>query len=324
MAIDTRKQFFDTVSAMARGSPSLSGINTNLIVALHALLEEENVSRAAQAAGLGQSSMSYALSRLRAHFGDPLLVQDGRKMVPTRLARSLVGPVRQAVTHLERVFSGSSSFDPATSTRTFHVASTDNIELVLLPPLSRLLQADAPGIEVRIYSLAENWRSALKDGELDLKLGRSYDPGPGFIYQDLLRERIVGAVREAHPLKARRISLERYASLRHIRISPTPRVIDTVADLIDAQLHAVGLVRNVVLTVPHFLVAPFIVASSDLMLTAPARVIEAFRRPLHLRIVQPALTETEYSFSQVWSERADSDSGLQWFRHAIQRALVDV
>src|SRR5262249_24881455 len=116
---------------------------------------------------------------------------------------------------------------------------------------------------------------------------------------------------------------ERYASLLHIRITPIPRVLDTVADLNDAQLQAVGLARRVIVTVPHFLVAPFIVASSELMLTAPARVIEAFRRSLRLRVVQPAFPEPEYSFSQVWSERVDGDAGLRWFRNAIQRSLAD-
>jgi DNA-binding transcriptional LysR family regulator len=307
---------------MSRQSPSLAGVNTNLVVALHALLEEQHVSRAAHAAGLGQSSMSYALARLRAHFDDPLLVQDGRRMVPTRLAKSLVGPVRQAVQDLATVFSGNTPFDPVTSKRTFHVASTDNIELALLPRLAGLLEAEAPGVEVRIHPLLENWRSAVRDGELDLKLGRLYDPGPGFIQQELLRERFVGAVREGHPLKARRISLERYARLRHIRICPVPRVMETVADLIDSQLQAVGLARRVAVTVPHFLVAPFIVASSDLMLTAPVRVVDEFRRFLRLRTVALDLPAVEYAFSQVWSERMDGDAGLRWFRGAIRRAIA--
>ena len=308
---------------MPRQRPSLAGVNINLVVALHALLEEQHVSRAAHVAGLGQSSMSYALARLRAHFDDPLLVPEGGRMVPTRLARSLVGPVRQAVAQLETVFSGQALFDPLTSQRTFHVASTDNIELALLPRLSRLLQDEAPGVEIRIYQLQDNWRSLVLEGELDLKLGRLYDPGPGFVQQELLRERIVGAVRAGHPLKARRISPDKYASLRHVRISPIPRVIDTVADLIDSQLRAVGLARRVAVTVPHFLVAPFIVASSDLMLTAPARVIEAFRRTLRLRVMTLALPEVEYSFSQVWAERRDGDAGLRWLRDAIRRSIAD-
>jgi len=307
---------------MAQPRPSLSGINTNLVVALHALLEEQNVSRAARVVGLGQSSMSHALARLRAHFGDPLLVPEGRRMVATRTARSLLGPVRLAVNQLETVFGGPEAFDPATSRRLFHVAATDNIELALMPRLSRILQAEAPGVDLRIHPLEESWRSALREGELDLKLGRSYDPGPGFRSQDLLRERFVGVVREGHPLKARRISLERYAKLHHLRICPVPRALDTVADLIDAQLEERGLSRRVVVTVPHFLVAPFIVGSSDLILTAPERVAEAFRRQLRLRVVEVALPRAHYSFSQVWAERMENDAALRWFREVVRRSAA--
>ena len=44
----------------------LHGIDTNLILALRALLAERNVTRAAKSVGLSQSSMSHALGRLRA------------------------------------------------------------------------------------------------------------------------------------------------------------------------------------------------------------------------------------------------------------------
>src|SRR5215510_13971722 len=42
---------------------NLTGVNTNLLVSLNALLREQNVSRAAEAVGLTQSSMSHALAQ---------------------------------------------------------------------------------------------------------------------------------------------------------------------------------------------------------------------------------------------------------------------
>ena len=57
---------------------SLRGFDLNLFPALEALLEERNVTRAAERLSLGQPAMSAALARLRRHFDDPLLVRDGR------------------------------------------------------------------------------------------------------------------------------------------------------------------------------------------------------------------------------------------------------
>ncbi len=118
----------------------MHAIDTNLIVALRALLQERNVTRAAKAVGLGQSSMSHALARLRVHFGDPLLVQVGRNMVLTERAKGLLGAVEQAVENLEKVFIQSERFDPRTSARVFKVAAPDNLEFYVLPRVTR-----APG-----------------------------------------------------------------------------------------------------------------------------------------------------------------------------------
>ena len=56
------------VQPVPRRTPmNLAAINTNLLVALNALLREQNVSRAAETMGVTQSSMSHALSQLRTH-----------------------------------------------------------------------------------------------------------------------------------------------------------------------------------------------------------------------------------------------------------------
>ena len=70
------------------------GLDLNLLVALDALLAESSVSAAGRKLHLSQSAMSGALARLREHFGDPLLVQVGRRMQPTPHARELAATVR--------------------------------------------------------------------------------------------------------------------------------------------------------------------------------------------------------------------------------------
>src|SRR5260370_40495501 len=53
----------------------LRNIDLNLLRAIQPLLEERHISRAAKRAFLSQPAMSRALNRLRATFGDPLLVR---------------------------------------------------------------------------------------------------------------------------------------------------------------------------------------------------------------------------------------------------------
>jgi hypothetical protein len=68
----------------------LRNVDLNLLHALHALLEERHVTRAAKRSFLSQPAMSRALDRLRETFGDPLLVRTGRVYERTVRGESVV------------------------------------------------------------------------------------------------------------------------------------------------------------------------------------------------------------------------------------------
>ena len=58
----------------------LAKIDLNLLVALHILIEEGSVSKAASKLSITQPAMSKTLGRLRETFDDPLLVEARRKV----------------------------------------------------------------------------------------------------------------------------------------------------------------------------------------------------------------------------------------------------
>jgi DNA-binding transcriptional LysR family regulator len=299
----------------------LRGVDTNLIVALSALLEQRSVTRAAKIVGLGQSSMSHTLARLRAHFDDPLLVKVGRELVLTDRAKSLIEPVAEAVATLERVFRQVEHFDPRTSLRVFRIAATDNLEFYLLPKLASLLHKSAPGVQVRVCALPADWTHALERGDIDLKLGRKYRVPSSLESEDLSHEVFACVVRRMHAAPARP-TLEEYAALEHMIVTPTAGPADEPSSLIDSRLGQQGLRRRIVLSVPHFLVAPFVVASSDLVLTAPARLVKPFVKSLGLRRLELPIKQLGYTLSQVWASRANEDPGQRWLRTTIAKILA--
>jgi DNA-binding transcriptional LysR family regulator len=300
----------------------LSRININLIVALDALLREKNVTRAAKRVGLGQSSMSHALMRLRAHFGDPLLVQVGRKMVLTERAKALTDSVHQAVAKLEGVFALAPSFDPASSKREFTIASTDNLELYVLPKLLSVIGREAPNVSLRSVHLASNWAEALRTGEIDLKLGRKYKTPPGLCSEDLLQDRLTCVVGKHHPLTRRRLTLAQYAALRHLVVTPTSGQGDIFSLFVDDHLRANGMPRRAALSVSHFVVAPMIVAATDLCLTAAERLVTPFERPFGLRRLELPFAVSTYWLTQVWAQRSNDDAGHLWLRQTIARTVA--
>lgn len=301
----------------------LRGVDTNLIVALHALLQRRNVTLAAKDVGLSQSSMSHALARLRAHFADPLLLSVGRTLVLTDRAKGLIEPAAEAVARLERVFGRHEQFNAKTSQRVFRIAATDNLELYVLPRLAAVLKKNAPHIDLRVCALPTDWPLALQRGEIDLKLGRKAAVPDTLESQDLSREQFACVVRRSHAAPARP-SIQEWAALEHLIVAPTATPSSEPSGTIDKVLLKQKLKRRKVISVSHFLVAPFIVAQSDLALTAPARLLDTFVKPLKLRKLKLPFKLDNYTLSQVWATRHSDDDAHRWLRNEIVQILSTV
>jgi len=133
---------------------SVSGKDLNLLVALRALLEEANVTRAGERIEMGQSSMSTALARLRSQFGDELLVRVGRDYELTPLARLILPQLQRALPMIEMALMSQSSFDPTQSQRRFKIMMSDFSTLQMKPLLAKAVKL-APNIQFDIVPLPQ-------------------------------------------------------------------------------------------------------------------------------------------------------------------------
>jgi len=295
----------------------LQSVDTHLVVALHALLQERSVTKAAGRVGVTQPTMSHALARLREQFGDPLLVQVGKRMVLSERARRLAPKAAAAVERLEQVFDPEDAFEPGRTSRTFRLAATDNLELLVFPKLLGLLDREAPHLDLRCRNVPSDWAEALLRGDLDAKLGRGGPVPQGCRSRLLARESFVCVLRRGHPAEKKPLTVARFAALDHLLISPHGDDHSSI----DGLLAARGLRRRIALTVSHFLVAPFIVASSNLVLTISKRVAEALAGQLDLSVRPCPLLKEGYELTLVWPERSTSDDGHAFLRQAIVRAV---
>jgi DNA-binding transcriptional LysR family regulator len=169
----------------------LDKFDLNLLIALELLLEEQNVTRAAQRLNLTQSAMSAALARLRLALNDELLVPHGRRLVATPHALALAPLVSEAIRNLRVLISGATAFDPATSDRKFEIAASDYISTVLLCPVLRELKAEAPAIEINIVLPTRETSATLEDGKLDFQLTPEQFVSPDHPTELLFEERHV-------------------------------------------------------------------------------------------------------------------------------------
>jgi DNA-binding transcriptional LysR family regulator len=129
---------------------NVANLDLNLLVSLDALLHQRSVTRAAGQLGLSQPALSASLAKLRRHFGDELLTRVGNEYRLTPLAEQLQLQSRLALQSVHRVFSAQPAFDPASSTREFHVLLSDYGITVLGDTLATLLAETAPGARLRL------------------------------------------------------------------------------------------------------------------------------------------------------------------------------
>lgn len=303
----------------------LSGIDLNLLVVLDALLSSGSLTLASKRIGLSQSATSHALARLRTTLSDPLFLREGRRLVPTARALALRAPLREALGTIEASLGEAEVFEPKTASRTFHVATSDYAELVLLPPLLERIAALAPRIDLWVQAWNGTTRTpSLASGDTELviaPLGTGFDAGLEGHRRTLFEERFVCIARKNHPrLRKKPITLATWLELPHALIAPN----GARGGVVDSALRERGLERRIALAVPHFLVAPHAVAHSDLVLTVAERVARSFARSLPLMVFAPPIPLQGFRMDMHWHSRLDRDPGLTWLRSTIVDVANDL
>jgi DNA-binding transcriptional LysR family regulator len=302
-------------------SVRLADIDLNLLVALDALLREASVTRAAKRLGIGQPAMSGALARLRGLLDDPLLVRTSAGMTLTARALALCEPVADLLRRIDDVLGPTAAFDAATVERTFAICTSDHLELLLLPALCARLSADAPGVRIEVRALDhKRLAEELGAGAVDLAIGPFRDAAAGLFRHVLFDETLVCLVRGDHPGVGATLTLAEYVALDHVLVSPRGGTRGHV----DRVLEERGLARRVVMSTPHFLVVPAVVARTELVATVPEQLGRTLAAQLGLRIVALPIELEPATHVALWHERSHRDPGHQWLRTVLGELVAEL
>lgn len=289
----------------------------NLLVALEVLLDTGSVVVAARRLRLSPSAMSRTLARLREATGDPLLARAGRGLVPTPRALELRDRVGGLVQAAHAVLRPVAAIDLATLERTFTLRTSEGFAETFGPALLARVQADAPGVRLRFVQKLDKDSGPLRDGAVDLEtgvVGRAM--GPEVRSQALFRDRFVGVVHAGHPMTKGRVTAARYASARHVAVSR--RGAETGP--LDNALAALGLQREITVTVGGFSTAIALARSSDLIATVPDRHTLGLREGTHvfgLPFEAPRVT-----VALLWHPRMEADPGHRWLRGCVRETCA--
>jgi DNA-binding transcriptional LysR family regulator len=292
-------------------------LDLNLLVTLEALLRWRSVTRAAQELRKTQSAVSHALARLRGAFDDRLLVPGRGEMALTPRAEGLREPLGQALQQIRGLWRDPGTFDPGTTRRGFSLACVDALG-ALAPGLLRWFRHEAPEARLELSPRAVSDRAlALESGQIDLLLDLPLGGGEGFRQEAVGELSWMSFVRADHPLLQGPLTLDRWASWPCVMVSTG----SSSPSMIDEALRVYGLERPVRATVPGFLLAPHVVAHSDLIVTAPHVLAPLAVGLMGLRALRPPLTLPTPEVVLTWHVRWQDDPAHRWFREGVAREV---
>ena len=296
-------------------------LDLNLLRVFDAVMTEQNLTRAAGRLAMTQPAVSNAVKRLREALGDELLIRTAHGVKPTARADSLWPAVRRALAELEEAVAPR-SFELAKAHATFRMAMADATAALLLPRLVRLIEREAPGIDIRMVPLTTREpRPMLLRGDIDLTIG--FFPGvvaqlQGATETPIRHERLysgqyICVMRNDHPLAKKELTLDAYCNANHLLVSFSGRA----RGLVDDALTSVGRERRILLTVNQFFTAGKVVAASDLLMVLPRHLIAATGMTDALIAKELPFDMPDVHIDMLWHERDARSPGHKWLREQL-------
>lgn len=295
---------------------NLRSVDLNLLVFFDAIMTEKNVTRAARKVAVSQPAMSNALSRLRLLFRDELFIRTAVGMEPTPRALELAPAVRAVLHQTTRLMASDAFFDPGTSERHFICRMSDLVGSLVLPPLYARLGSKAPGVTLEVQHLSpEDTLAALESDRMDVAVSMHLHHRNTVKSEPLLTDRMVVLVREHHPLAAGKLTLKKLLAYGHVRVAMSP----TDIRFVDNVLADEGLQRRIALTVPHWLLVPRVLASSDLVAVMSERASRTFTGSGTVMRPVPYAAE-QFHWTMYWHRRYERSRAHQWLRESLLAA----
>ncbi|WP_421868851.1 LysR family transcriptional regulator [Motiliproteus sp.] len=276
------------------------------------VLEEGSISRTAVRLGTSQSNVSHTLEKLRQITGDPLFVRAGRGIAPTSTALELAETARCSLDSL-RQFGSRSHFDPASARQHFILAANDYQRDYLLPGLFKRVRCQAPGLSFSVIPSQVPDAESLRQDHCQLMLTPHPPEASDIIQRRLLSDHFAcyfdPGVRTAPDTP------QAYQQAQHVAIS----LSGTKRMQIDADISALGLERDIFLTLPNFAGIWDFIRGTDLIATLPSLLGSG---DLEGIAQQPLPFETPpLDIYLVWHKRYHDSPAHRWLREQLIASL---
>jgi DNA-binding transcriptional LysR family regulator len=293
----------------------LAGVDMNLLVVLEALLEEQNVTRAAQRLNKSQPSVSNGLSRLRHLFNDPLLEREGNGMRLTPAGRSLAPRVKDALDSVRSLLARS-DFDPRVGRHRVRACSAENVSLYFQPTMVRHLRTCGVDAEISIHwpNTKEEALKGLSRGKYDLLLGAYLETSDDAERFYLYEEPHVCVARYGHPALAR---LNADGTLPAEALAPYPitnmAYSGAAGRQFDAAMARLGITVTRVRSLYQLTMAPYTMLGDDTVVVTTERMGAWLARMLPLQMIPAGFELPRFPIEMLVQKSRVQEGWMNWF-----------
>ncbi|MDD9905619.1 MAG: LysR family transcriptional regulator [Rhodospirillaceae bacterium] len=291
----------------------IRNLDLNLLRVLHVLLEERNVSRAADRLALSQSATSHALGRIREYFDDPILARTAQGMQPTSRATAMAPAVARILSDIASL-SGRDDFRPETEEGLVRITALPLITVHVLPRLFKLLSKQAPGLRVECRQWSASTLQEIERGQIDFAIGtRAQCTHDNLLVEPFLTERYSCAMRRGHPATKKRFTRAAFEAWPHLMIdSALPQT-----GPINATLESLGVRRAVNYSTQHLLTAHLALEQSDLIAIVADTIAQLYTRSADIITRKPPVDVGELSLFLASHPRHRSAPLHVWLRERL-------
>ncbi|MDE1314752.1 transcriptional regulator LeuO [Vibrio aestuarianus] len=310
----------DAMSAIAsyRMESTLRGVDLNLLTVFDAVMQEQNITRAAHNLGMSQPAVSNSVARLKVMFNDELFMRQGRGIQPTQRARQLFGPIRQAL-QLIRNELPSSVFSPETSTRLFKLAICSPCDMRFAPRIMSSVHEQAPSVQLHLDAefdrlLAERMRYQ----EIDFVIDYARFDEQGFSSTEIFQDELVVVAAKSHPRIDGLVTPETLLNEKHAKLSRVHgqrSFSEQAYRELDCVPYYEGTSLSNVL---------YVVGQSELVTIAPRWMVENAANRDQLQILDFPFENGQISGYLSWHESNEKDKGHIWLRDQLMMICGEV
>lgn len=298
----------------------LRRLDFSLLLIFQEVYRAQRSTAAAERLGLSQPAVSHALGRLRDLFDDPLFLRKPAGFQPTPRAVELAPKVDALLAQAADIVDGPREFDAGSARRHFRVSANDFAGTLIVVPLLSMLANEAPKARLSLSFAggpAQAFRK-LREGDLDVAIGRFPGVPEDCRVERLFEETYQVVARSRHPALRDRLTLDTYLSLGHLIVSFAGDLVGTIDEVLARHGHS----RRVVASSPMFLSAFAAAAASDLIVTAPRRLVDRFAHGFGLHVFELPIPAEPFLIEMArWRSTVD-DPAVNWLVERIRRSVV--